>query len=92
MQTHEWKRHHQVGLVITQFLRTLFAPLWLIVWPIGWLIFCLNDAMTPVFWPPFTGDYLVRCCGREFSHLAAAQEHIDGECSSKGARGTVGQT
>ncbi len=85
MHNPEWKRRHQVGLVITQVSRTLLAPVWLIFWPLGWLLFCLDDRMTPAFWPPITSNYLMRCCGQEFPNYRDAKAHAEGGCSLKGA-------
>lgn len=85
MQTHEWKRRHQIGLVITQTLVTLLAPLWLPIWFLTWLVTCLNDETVQAFWPPFTRSMIVRCCGRELPSPDTAREHCESGCPAEPA-------
>lgn len=69
------KRTAATGEVITNFLRTLFAPVWLPAWCLGWLLLCLDDEVAPTFWPPLEQHYLMRKCGHVLDTYQEAQVH-----------------
>lgn len=73
------KRTTALGEILSNFIRTLFAPAWIPMWCLGWVTYSLDDSTTPTFWPPWEQHYLIRQCG----HLADTREEVEAhDCGS----------